>query len=200
MYSLYLLTLLLSSSFSSATLHTADTLKQLTSISLHLCPLQENSSKVDCQRFLTKIKDIQSSLALQAKEDGDSDGESVISDGGEAKTELIQSAISLLDTLNQDKKGGCDTFPRLSGLVSDALDLIRNKLVEEEDRDINYLALFIFSTVILVIILFFQTWNCLCGYYKERQNRRDDRDRRQARVLYNNLHEIHFQNVQRARR
>ena len=148
---------------------------------------------------LTKIKDIQSSLALQVKADGDSEEESVISDGSEAKTELIQTAISLLDTLNQDKKGGCDTFPRLSGLVSDALDLIRNKLVEQEDRDVNYLALFIFSTVTLVILLFFQTWNCLCGYYKERQNRRDDRDRRQARVLYNNLHEIHFQN-QRARR
>ena len=199
MHSLSLLILLLTSSLSSATLHTTDTLKQLTSISFHLCPLQENSTKVDCQRFLSKIKEIQSSLALQAKDEGDSDSESVISDGGEAKTELIQTAISLLDTLSQDKKSGCDTFPRLSGLVSDALDLIRNKLVEQEDRDVNYLALFIFSTVTLVILLFFQTWNCLCGYYKERQNRRDDRDRRQARVLYNNLHEIHFQN-QRARR
>ena len=119
---------------------------------------------------LAKIKDIQSSLALQVKADGDSEEESVISDGSEAKTELIHSAISLIDTLNQDKKGGCDALPRLSGLVSDALDMIRTKLGEEEDKDINYLALFIFSTVILVLILFFQTWSCLCGYYKERTN------------------------------
>ena len=77
----------------------------------------------------------------------------------------------------------------LASLLSKLEDL-KAKIQGFDFRD-HYFAMFVFSSVIMILLLISQTYHCCLGHIKDRRVRVSNREAQRANNLYHNLQRIH---------
>ena len=70
------------------------------------------------------------------------------------------------------------------------LEDLKAKIQGFDFRD-HYFAMFVFSSVIMILLLISQTYHCCLGHIKDHRVRVSNREAQRANNLYHNLQRIH---------
>ena len=173
-----------------------------------LCPKQSDGSpnpKESCTQLTTQLSEMRDGLitqSLTAAAAGISDLSNPPSSRGSSSSGTSSSSSSKSGepprapppSSNSASQGEAEEG---RGCLNNAFESILNKLKDLKtklqgfDFKEHYFVLFIFTSVIMILLLISQTYHCCLGHLKDRRIRLSNREAQRASNLYHNLQRIH---------
>ena len=172
-----------------------------------LCPNQPDgtpSPKPSCTNLTTQLAEMTDNLLTQSVEAaarGLSDLSNPSRSRGSSTSESRSSSSSRSgqpppapppssnSATGEAEKGKDCQDGAFASLLSKLEDL-KAKIQGFDFRD-HYFAMFVFSSVIMILLLISQTYHCCLGHIKDRRVRVSNREAQRANNLYHNLQRIH---------
>ena len=177
-------------SLSSAS-HDLESYLNLKKVSRGLCPKQVNSTVPKCVELVRRLEQVHDLVLSEVLDDEGSGGDEEGSEDDEPlKNPLLSTTFDILEALERSNTSSCADLGKIAKSILKALRRTTTYL-EKNNQEDHYLTLFIFSVLILGLLLFFQVYTCVYGFIKERKIRKANREVERARSLYENLHAIH---------
>ena len=163
----------------------------LKKVSRGLCPKQVNSTVPKCVELVQRLEQVHDLVLSEALDEEESGGDEEESEDDELlKNPLLSTTFDILEALEKSNATSCADLGKIAKSILKVLRKTTTYL-EKSNQENHYLTLFIFSVLILGLLLFFQVYTCVYGFLKERKIRKANREVERARSLYENLHAIH---------
>ena len=172
-----------------------------------LCPNQPDgtpSPKPSCTKLTTQLSEMTDSLltqSLTAAAAGLSDLSNPSSSRGSSPSESRSSSSSRSgqpppapppssNSATGEAEEGKDCQDGAFASLLSKLEDLKAKLQGFDFKD-HYFAMFVFTSVIMILLLISQTYHCCLGHIKDRRIRLSNREAQRANNLYHNLQRIH---------
>ena len=180
---------------SSSSLHSLASYQKLKNVSLSLCPQQANSTIPQCLVLIEKLAEIRANLIDNSIGEVDEEVGEVIEEEESLRKPLIEGTLAIINAFEDQKLDPTCNPGEVASLLFTSLKEVSDKL-SNQSYDKHYLILFIFSAIILGLLLSSQIYHCIVGHMKDRKVRRANREASRAQALYSNLQQIHRHNNQ----
>ena len=128
-------------------------------MSLSLCPRQINSTTPQCLTLIEKLAELKATLIESSLGEEDESGE-VEAEKESLREPLLEGTLALLDAFKDEKIGVNCSPGDVDTLLLNSLREVSLKL-PERSYDKHYLILFIFTAIILGLLLLSQTYHCV---------------------------------------
>ena len=205
-----------SQSSSSSSSSSSPPVSELTGLALYeklktdfpkLCPKQSDGSpnpKTSCTKLTTQLSEMTDGLltqSLTAAAAGISDLSNPSSSRGSSPSGSRSSSSSRSgqpppapppssNSATGEAEEGKDCQDDAFAPLLNKLEDLKTKLQGFDFKE-HYFALFIFTSVIMILLLISQTYHCCLGHIKDRRIRLSNREAQRANNLYHNLQRIH---------
>ena len=156
-----------------------------------VCPPQSDGSanpKPQCTELSGQLSEMRDSLIAQSLTEA-AEGISELSNPSGSSSSSSSSSSSTSDGGTTE---GRNCSSNVFGPILNKLKELKTKLQSFNFKE-HYFVLFIFTSVIMILLLISQTYHCCVGHLKDRRIRLAQRETQRASNLYHNMQRIHRQ-------